>query len=118
MPPPPLPEDLGNNPNCPPFSQAQFSVPIESPDFALGFTPWQYYPGTSSVPLAVPQPRPVTHPAPPSALVIMAPSPPEAPTYVVRPIIVLSRSARTGGHSTEIEKFGTVHEESVGNRRL
>ncbi|KAF3672956.1 hypothetical protein FXO37_07248 [Capsicum annuum] len=52
MPPPPLPEDLGNIPNCPPLSQ---SVPPVTPVF-------------------------------------VAPPPSEAPTYVVRLIMVLPRS--------------------------
>ncbi|KAF3672955.1 Aluminum-activated malate transporter 8 [Capsicum annuum] len=65
MPPPPLPEDLGNIPNCPPLSQVQFSVPIKSSE----------------------------HPAPPATPVFVVPPPPEAPTYVVRLIMVLSRSA-------------------------
>ena len=93
MPPPPLPEDLRNIPNCPPLFQAQFSVPIESPEHALGFTLRQYYPGTSSVPLVTPQLRPAAQPAPPEALVFVAPPPPEAPTYVVRPTIVFPQSA-------------------------
>ena len=39
MPPPPLPEGLGNMSNCPPLSQAQFSAPTESPEHSPGFTP-------------------------------------------------------------------------------
>ncbi|KAF3654666.1 hypothetical protein FXO38_15028 [Capsicum annuum] len=93
IPPPPLPKDLGNISNCPPLSQVQFFAPVESPEHAPGFTPRQYYPGTSSVPLAVPQPRPATQPVPPAAHVFVVQPPLEAPTYTVRPVMVLPRSA-------------------------
>ncbi|KAF3626654.1 hypothetical protein FXO37_30260 [Capsicum annuum] len=66
---------------------------VRNDEHAPGFTPRQYYPGTFSLPLAVPQPRPVTQPVPPAAPVFVDLPPPEASTYVVRPTIVLPRSA-------------------------
>ncbi|KAF3658884.1 putative benzoate carboxyl methyltransferase-like [Capsicum annuum] len=102
MPPPPLPEDLGNTSNCPPLFQAQFSAPIESLEYASGFTPRQYYLGTSSVPLAVPQLRPVVQPAPPPAPVFVAPPPPKSShlCWIGKPFI-------------EVLKMGEMIEEGI-----
>ena len=93
IPPPPLPEGLGNISNYPPLSQAQFSAPTESPEHAPGFTPRHYYPGSSAVPLAAPQSRPAAQPVPPITPVFVALPPHETPIYVARPTMRLPRSA-------------------------
>lgn len=50
--PPPLPtNDIKNIYNNPLPSRAQFSVSVDTPQLAPGFTPHQYYPNTFNMPL-------------------------------------------------------------------
>ncbi|XP_070003086.1 uncharacterized protein [Nicotiana sylvestris] len=74
-PPPSFPTNYTENPaTITPLSQAQVPTTVDhSPQHALGFTPYNKYPSTSSQTFHVPPAKTTAYPAPTSAPIFIAP---------------------------------------------